>query len=184
MKVILNADIEKLGEVGDTVEVKPGFARNYLLPRELALTVNKHNIDLMKIRKVKHQKKMEIEKLSAEEQKQKLEALSLEITKKAGENGVLFGSVTPHEVQDLLEEMGVQIERKKFHFDEAIKRVGHYTFKIKLFKDVEAEMKLEVIGEGEYAAQAPEAEVVEAVEEEVAEVEAPETTEEPETEEE
>ncbi len=180
MKVILNADIEKLGEVGDTVEVKPGFARNYLLPRELALTVTKHNIDLMKIRKAKHQKKMEIEKLSAEEQKQKLEALSLKITKKAGENGVLFGSVTPHEVQDLLEEMGVQIERKKFHFDEAVKRVGHYTFKIKLFKDVEAEMKLEVIGEGEVAAPAPD---VEAVEEE-AEVETTEETEEPATDEE
>lgn len=180
MKVILNADIEKLGEVGDTVEVKPGFARNYLLPRELALTVNRHNIDLMKIRKVKHQKKMEIEKLSAEEQKQKLEALSLEITKKSGENGVLFGSVTPHEVQELLEELGVQIERKKFHFDEVIKRVGHYTFKIKLFKDVEAEMKLEVKGEGEVAAPAPEAEVAE----EQAEVEAPEATEETPTEEE
>ena len=180
MKVILNADIEKLGEVGDTVEVKPGFARNYLLPRELPLTVTKHNIDLMKIRKAKHQKKMEIEKLSAEEQKQKLEALSLKITKKAGENGVLFGSVTPHEVQDLLEEMGVQIERKKFHFDEAVKRVGHYTFKIKLFKDVEAEMKLEVIGEGEVAAPAPD---VEAVEEE-AEVETTEETEEPATDEE
>lgn len=173
MKVILNADIETLGEVGDTVDVKPGYARNYLLPRDLALPVNRHNIDLMKIRRAKHQKKMEIEKLSAEEQKQKLETLSLEVTKKAGENGVLFGSVTTHDVQGLLEEMGVQIESKKFHFDEAIKRVGHYTFKIKLFKDVEAEMKLEVKGEGEYVAPAPVAEAIE----EPAEVEAPEVEE-------
>ncbi len=180
MKVILNAEVEKLGDVGDTVEVKPGFARNYLLPRNLALPVTKHNVELMKIRKVKHQKKMEIEKLSAEDQKKKLEALSLEVTRKAGENGVLFGSVTAHDVHAILEEMGIHIERKKYHFDEPIKRVGHYTFKIKLFKNVEAEIKLEVIGEGEVAAPAPVAETPAEKEE----VETPENQEEPATDEE
>lgn len=147
MKVILNGDVETLGEVGDVVEVKPGFARNYLFPRELALEVNKHNLEVMKARKKKIKIKLELEKLSAQEQKQKLEELTLEIQKKAGEKGVLFGSVTVTEIESKLEEMGVKIERKKFHLDEPIKRLGNHTCKIRLFKDVEAELKIVVTSE-------------------------------------
>lgn len=148
MKVILNTDIEKIGEVGDIVEVKPGFARNYLFPKKMALIVTKNNLYLMKARKKKIQKQLEIERLSAEELKQKIEEITITIEKKAGENDVLFGSVTAQDIENKLGESGLNIDRKKFHLDEHIKRLGNYTCKIKLFKDVEAELRIEVVGEG------------------------------------
>jgi large subunit ribosomal protein L9 len=147
MKVILNSDIEKLGKVGDVVEVKSGFARNFLFPKKLALQVNAHNLQVIEFKKKKIQKKLELEKLSAIEQKEKLEELTLTIEKKAGENDVLFGSVTVTEIEKKLEELGVKIERKKFHLAEPIKRLGNYSCKVKLFDDVEAEIKIEVVGQ-------------------------------------
>ena len=92
MKVILNTDIEKVGEVGDIVEVKPGYARNYLFPRKMALEITKNNLYMMNAKKKKIQKKMEIEKLSAEELKQKLEEVTITIEKKAGK-GVVVADV-------------------------------------------------------------------------------------------
>jgi len=149
MKVILNSDIEKLGKLGDIVEVKPGYARNYLFPRDLALIPNKHNLQLMETRKKKVQKKLELEKLTAIEQKQKIEEITITIEKKAGETDTLFGSVTPAEIEEKLQEQGVTIERRKLHLEEPIKRLGSYSCKVKLFDDVEAEFKIEVVKEGE-----------------------------------
>jgi large subunit ribosomal protein L9 len=149
MKVILYTDIEKLGVVGDVVEVKSGYARNYLFPKKLALEVNKHNLELMAVKKKKIQKQIELEKLSATEQKNKLEELKLKIEKKAGESDVLFGSVSVMEIEKKLEESGISIERKKLHLDEPIKRLGNYTCKVKLFQDIEAELKIEVVKEEE-----------------------------------
>jgi len=148
MKVILNENIEQLGRLGDIVEVKPGYARNYLLPKKLALEPNKHNLEVMKFRKLKAQKQLELEKLSAMEQKQKIEDLQLTIEKKAGESDTLFGSVTPMEIQQELEEMGITIDRKKFHLDEPIKKLGHHVCKIKLVEDIEAELRIDVVKEG------------------------------------
>ena len=85
MKVILNENVDNVGKLGDIVEVKAGFARNYLLPRQLALQPTKHNVDLLKFKKVKAAKKLELEKLSAVELKKKLEELTITIKKKAGE---------------------------------------------------------------------------------------------------
>ena len=90
-----------------------------------------------------------MEKLSAIEQKEKLEELTLTIEKKAGENDVLFGSVTVIEIEKKLEELGLKVERKKFHLAEPIKRLGSYSCKVKLFDDVEAEIKIEVVGQEE-----------------------------------
>jgi len=149
MKVLLNADIEKLGKVGDQVDVKPGYARNYLLPNNLALEVTKHNLEIMVHRKIKADKEREIAKLSAEEQKTKIEDLKIEIEKKAGENDVLFGSVTTLEIEKKLAELGVEIERKKIHLAEPIKKLGEFVSRIKLFEDVEAELKIIVHKEGE-----------------------------------
>jgi large subunit ribosomal protein L9 len=149
MKVILTADVEKVGNLGDVIEVKKGFARNFLLPRKYAVEVTAHNVTLMENKKKKHQKQLEIEKLSAVEQKQKLEAVSITIKKKAGENDVLFGSVTTSELEKELKAMGISVEKKKLHLDEPIKRLGNYTLKIKLFKDVEAEMKIAVLKDGD-----------------------------------
>ena len=148
MKVLLNADIEKLGKVGDQVDVKPGYARNYLFPNNFALEVTKHNLEIMVHRKRKMDKKRELEKLSAEELKTRIETLKIKIEKKAGENDVLFGSVTTLEIEKKLSELGVDIERKKIHLDEPIKKLGEFISRIKLFEDVEAKLKIEVSKEG------------------------------------
>ena len=149
MKIMLNEDIEHLGRLGDIVEVKAGYARNYLFPRELALQPTRHNQEMMKHKKIKVQKKLELEKLSAMEQKQKLEELTLTIVKKAGDSETLFGSVTTIEIQQKLEELGTHIDRKKLHLDEPIKKLGHHVCKVKLIEDVEAELKIEVVKEND-----------------------------------
>jgi large subunit ribosomal protein L9 len=149
MKIILNEDIEHLGRLGDIVEVKAGYARNYLFPKGLALQPTRHNMEIMKHKKIKAQKKLELEKLSAMEQKQKFEELTLTIVKKAGERETLFGSVTTMEIQQKLEELGTQIDRKKLHLDEPIKKLGHHVCKVKLIEDVEAELKIEVVKENQ-----------------------------------
>jgi large subunit ribosomal protein L9 len=149
MKVILTADVDKVGNLGDIIEVKKGFARNFLLPRKYAVEVTAHQVTLMGNKKKKHLKQLEIEKLSALEQKQKLEEISITIKKKAGENDVLFGSVTTSELEKELKAMGVSIEKKKLHLEEPIKRLGNYSLKIKLFKDVEAEIKIAVLKDGD-----------------------------------
>ncbi len=149
MKVLLNENVEKLGKLGDLVDVKPGYARNYLFPKDLALAPNKHNMEIMKYKKVKAEKQLELEKLSAMEQKKKIEELTIVIEKKAGETDTLFGSVTAMEIEGKLAEMGLEIERKKFHLDEPIKKLGNYICKIKLVEDVEADLKIEVHREGE-----------------------------------
>lgn len=149
MKVLLNENIESLGRLGDLVDVKPGYARNYLLPKGLALAPNKHNMEVMKFKKIKAEKQMELEKLSAIELKKKIEEITLIIEKKAGETDTLFGSVTAMEIESKLAEMGVEIERKKFHLEEPIKKLGNYVCKIKLVEDIEADLKIEVHREGE-----------------------------------
>lgn len=149
MKIILNEDVENVGGLGDIVEVKPGFARNYLFPRKLALQYNKHNEDMIKFKKIKALKKIEMEKLSAMELKQKLEELTLTITKKAGESETLFGSVTTIELQGKLEEMGITLDKKKFHLEEPIKKLGLHVCKVKLMEEIDAELKIEVVKEGE-----------------------------------
>jgi len=149
MKVILTVDVENLGSFGEVREVKAGFARNYLLPKKLALPVTKHNLALIENRRKKDMRKIEQEKLTAMELKEQLEKLNLVISKKAGENDVLFGSVTASDIEEKLEAHGVIIERKKIHFEEPIKRLGHFTLKLKLVRDVEATLAIEVIKEGE-----------------------------------
>jgi large subunit ribosomal protein L9 len=149
MRVILKKDIESLGKLGDLVEVNPGYARNYLFPKGFVLEPTKHNLDVMKQRKIKAEKQLELEKLTSMEQKTKLEELTLTIEKKAGENEQLFGSVTPMEIEGKLAEMGIVIERKKFHLEEPIKKLGSYICKIKLLEDIEADLKIEVVEEKE-----------------------------------
>jgi len=149
MKVLLNSEIENLGNVGDLVEVKPGYARNYLFPRNFAIEVTKHNIELLKKKRKKIDEQIAVEKLSAEELKKRIEELKIVIIKKSGENDVLFGSVTTMEIEKELGKLGVEIDRKKLHLDEPIKKLGNFICKIKLFKDIEADLKIEVEKEGE-----------------------------------
>lgn len=170
MKVILNQDVDNLGYVGEIVEVKPGYARNYLLPRKIAVVVNKHNLEVMQNKMKKLEKEIEQTRLTSEELKAKIEALVLRFERKVGENDVLFGSVTVHDIEEQLNEAGVEFDRKKFTLPEAIKTTGTFTCKLKLFRDIVAEVKVEVVPEG--VEETPE------VEEAAEEVSTEETTEE------
>ncbi|MBN1195803.1 MAG: 50S ribosomal protein L9 [Candidatus Aminicenantes bacterium] len=162
MKVLLTEEVDKLGIVGDVVDVKAGYARNFLLPRGLALTVTPHNVALMERRKIKYLKELESLREKAQAQKEALEAVVLEFERKAGENGVLFGSVTTADIETYLAEKGFEVDRKRFHLPEAIKKVGEFTCLFKLHPEVTAELRVVVKPEGEMepVAVAEEAEVV------------------------
>ncbi len=148
MKVILNSDVENLGRLGAVVTVKAGYARNYLLPKGLALPNTKENINRMVFIRKKHEEKLALEKTGAMEQKKKLESLVLEITKKAGENEVLFGSVTTMEIAEILEGKGLGVDRKRIHLSEPIKKLGEFSCTVRLFEGVDALIPIKVLREG------------------------------------
>ena len=147
MQIILKENVDHLGEIGDVVNVKPGFARNYLLPRNLAVVANARQIKL-----VEHEKRViaaRVAKLkaSAELEKAKLDAVELTIAKAAGENEKLFGSVTAMEIESLLSDKGFSIERRVLQLPDHIKSLGDYDIGIKLHRDVIANIKLHVVAE-------------------------------------
>jgi large subunit ribosomal protein L9 len=131
MKVILTADVEKTGSLGDVIEVKKGFARNFLMPRKLAVEVNAHNLALMENRKKKHQKKLELEKISAIEQKQKFEGVAIVIRKKAGEN--MSCSIGTCRDREETEAKGFSVRRKRSILGK-YQTTGDFTAKVRLFR--------------------------------------------------
>jgi len=148
MEVILIKDIPSLGKTGDVVKVATGYARNYLLPGNFALTASTQNLKQLGTIKKRDEKIKETEKLSAQALKDKIEAVSITMKKKAGEEDKLFGSVTSHEIADALLEMGIEVDKKKIAIEEHIKRLGDYTVPIKLGLEVIANLKLSVVKEG------------------------------------
>lgn len=174
MRIILTEDIDNLGYIGSVVDVKPGFARNYLLPRKKALMATPHNLDVMKNRQKKMENTLVQMRETAEQTKVRLEAAELVFERKAGEKETLFGSVTAADVEARLVEMGFEVERKKLQMPEAIKRLGSYSCQLKLFRDVQAEIKIQVLAEGRREEDIPDAgdgRLVEEVAEEVSETE-------------
>jgi large subunit ribosomal protein L9 len=145
MKVILTEDIDELGQVGDTVEVKSGYARNYLMPRNLAIPASKGN--LRAIDNLKNQKEFRDRKnrREAEKLKDELEKLSLTAELLTGEDDKVFGSVTSHNIVDLVAKAGLTVERRMVQLEEPIKALGLYTVKVKLGKEVHAGVKLQVV---------------------------------------
>jgi large subunit ribosomal protein L9 len=126
IEVVLRDALTNLGEAGELVRVRPGYARNYLIPRGLAVLASKGNV-----RQVEHERslaKTRAQKRNAElsELGQRLEAVSIELTKSAGEDGRLFGSVTTKEVADALEHQGIKVDRKVLAFKEPVRHVGEY----------------------------------------------------------
>ena len=126
MEVLLRESVPKLGNRGDIVKVARGYARNYLLPKKIALTVTPGNKKRLEVEKRNYEKTLLETKSVAEEAKEKLDALNLEIAKRAADNGQLFGSVTRQEVATILNEKGFEIERRKLEMDH-IKELGEYT---------------------------------------------------------
>lgn len=149
VQVILNEDMPNLGRPGDVVRVRAGYARNYLLPRGLAVEANQKNL-----RAFEHQKniamlKREALKNQAVGLKERLEALRLSVSARAGEEGKLFGSVTNIDLERALREQGFEVDRRRIMLPEPIKQLGDYTVVVRLQPEVEANLKLSVAAAAE-----------------------------------
>ena len=147
MKVILKEDVLKLGSLGDEVDVKNGYARNFLIPQGKALPVTRANI-----KQINHQRGMLAQKRAdaidaAKSLAQKLEDAELMFTMKSGESGKLFGSVTQKHIFDELAENGVELDRKKLHISSPIKTLGNHLVPIKLHTEVSANLRIKVVSE-------------------------------------
>lgn len=145
MKVILTQDIPTLGKRTDVVEVKPGFARNYLIPQGKALPASDANLKRLQ-QSIKHDDlKQNRNKGKAEELAKKLAEVSCTATVQAGEDDKLFGSVTAADIAGLLAGQGLEIDKRRIALEEPIKKLGVYNIPIKLHQDVEAIIKLWVV---------------------------------------
>ncbi|MGH2769096.1 MAG: 50S ribosomal protein L9 [Actinomycetota bacterium] len=148
MRVILNADIEKLGRKGDLVEVTPGYARNYLLPKKLALTASKGAIRQAETMRRARQERESRERDAAEGLATRIEALKLTVAARAGEEGQLFGSVTTsHIAEELQRALGEEIDRRRVHLPEPVRSLGVHEFTVQVRPDVAARGSIEVIPE-------------------------------------
>lgn len=148
MEIILKQDIQNLGYENDIVNVKPGYARNYLIPKGMAIIASETNRKILA--EVQRQKSFKEEKLreEAETKAKLLDKVSLKIGAKVGTSGKIFGSVNAIQISDALKEAGHEIDRKKIEVDgDAIKEVGEYVAKVNLYKDIKAEVKFEVVSE-------------------------------------
>ena len=148
MQIILQEDVEKLGTRGEVVEVKEGYARNFLLPRKLALEASAGNMKRLEKMRAVFAKKEAVEKGDAQKLAELLASVSLELTRKAGETDQLFGSVTSADISEALATQGFTVEKRKIALAEPIKLIGEYEVPLKLHREVGATVKLTVKKEG------------------------------------
>ena len=148
-KVLLREDVDDLGARGEIVRVRAGYARNYLLPRKLAVEATAGNVKGIESERAALLKKEAKERASADAQSQQMGTLQLEFRRKAGEQGALYGSVTSMDVAEALRERGYEIERHRIHLREPLKRVGEYTVPVRLHREVTIDLKVKVAPEGE-----------------------------------
>jgi len=147
MKVILRQNYESLGQVGDLVEVKEGFARNFLIPRKIAYTALKGNVLALEEEKKNIVKKKQQEIHSAEALASEIEKVSVTIPVQVGEEDKIFGSVTTQMIADALKEKGYDIDKRKIDIEEPIKSLGIYGISIKLHPNVTTNIKVWVVRE-------------------------------------
>ncbi len=147
MRIILLESIENLGRKGEIVNVKDGYARNYLIPKGLAIKVTQSNIKMIQEKQKKLEKEREKEIRTVEDLKNRIESLKLTFYKRAGEEDVLFGSVTSAEIEEKLKEEGIEIEKKKIVIKEPIKKLGEHEVEVKVHPEVKAKLKIEVLKE-------------------------------------
>ncbi|MCX8012117.1 MAG: 50S ribosomal protein L9 [Desulfobacterota bacterium] len=145
MKVILTEDVAGLGKLGDLIQVKDGYARNYLIPKKLALPANPQNVRVLEHQKNIIKQKQNRIKREAEKLAEKIEKMSCTIAKPTGEEDRLFGSVTSIDIEQNLKEEGIVIDRKKILLEEPIKSLGIYKVPIKLHPEVTANLKVWVV---------------------------------------
>jgi large subunit ribosomal protein L9 len=147
MQVILRDRIENLGNAGDVVDVKPGYGRNYLIPKGLAYEASPANVRRMEAERAAQGRK-EAETLSeARQQAGAIEGVSLTFNARAGQEGKLFGSITSGDIADKLAEQGIQIDRRQIELDEPIKSLGVHSVPVRLHSQVRPEIKVWVIAE-------------------------------------
>jgi large subunit ribosomal protein L9 len=144
MEVILREDVQNLGTVGDIVKVKPGFARNYLLPRNLAVVADRRNVRVLEHQKRLVADKRERDRRQAEGAAQKLSSLRVTFKARAGEEGKLFGSVTNIDIEKALAEQGVSVERRRIRLDEPIKTMGEHVVPVHLGVGIDAQITVVV----------------------------------------
>ena len=147
MQIILQEDIDKLGHRGDVVTVKPGYARNFLLPRKLAVEATAGNLKAIERIRGSLAKKTATELDAAQKQAELLNAVALKFTRKTGENDQLFGSVTSGDIAEALEAQGFKIDKRQVQLHDPLKALGEFPVKVKVFRDVVAEVKAQVAKE-------------------------------------
>jgi large subunit ribosomal protein L9 len=148
-KVLLREDVDDLGARGEIVRVRAGYARNYLLPRKLAVEATAGNVKGIEAERAALLKKEAKERTTAEAQSQQMGALVLEFKRKSGEQGALYGSVTSMDVAEALKDKGYEIDRHRIHLREPLKRLGEYTVPVRLHREVTIDLQVKVLPEGE-----------------------------------
>ncbi len=149
MNIILQENVDGLGVIGDQVIVKPGYARNYLLPKGLAVVADPRNVKELEHQKRQLSRKLEKATKDAQAIKARVEAVTCEFTQRASEEGKLFGSVTSMDLEAKLQGAGIEIDRKKIQLAEPIKSLGEHVVNVKLDAGVVAELKVVVNAEEE-----------------------------------
>ena len=144
MQIILQEDIDKLGHRGDIVTVKPGYARNFLLPRKLAIEATSSNMKALERIRTSLAKKTATELEAAQKQAALINGVAVRFTRKTGENDQLFGSVTSADIAEALAAQGFKIDKRQVQLRESVKALGEYPVTIKIFRDVTAEVKAQV----------------------------------------
>ncbi len=147
MEVILREEVDKLGRRGDLVKVAAGYARNFLLPKKLAVTATESNKKIVEQEKQAHLRREAKEVSEAQDLGKLMGSVSVTIAQKAGENDQLFGSVTASDVAAALEKLGYSIDRRKVHLDEPIKQLGEHKVTVRLHRDVSIDVPVHVVRE-------------------------------------
>ncbi len=151
MKVILRNNVATLGDAGDVVAVKNGYANNFLIPQGIAIRATEGTLRALETEKKQQTKKIELQRKSAREHAQKIEQMSLKVYAKAGDTGKLFGTVTSTDIADALKAQGIDIDRRKITIEEPIKTLGKYEADAKIFQDITVKVHFEVEAEGSEA---------------------------------
>ncbi len=144
MQIILQEDVDKLGHRGDVVTVKPGYARNFLLPNKFAIEATPGNMKALERIRGSLAKKTATELEAAKKQAELLSAVSLKFTRKTGENDQLFGSVTNGDIADSLKTQGFEVDKRQIVLPESLRALGEFPVTIKVFRDITAEVKVQI----------------------------------------
>jgi len=148
MKLILKDDVKNLGQIGDSVTVKEGYARNFLIPKGLAVEANTKNVKALEHEKRKIQEVVRKAKSGAQDLGSRISAAAITIKAKAGEEDKLFGAVTAKDIVEALKKEGIEVDKKRILLDDPIKRLGSYAIAVKIHPEVSAQLNVTVEREG------------------------------------